>query len=180
MFRLIPAVVAVAAFVAVGCAGLSRPARVATELPSAPAPAPEDQAGAAARLLELHNAQRARAGLDPMILDDRLSAAALVQARDCARRDRLTHHGSDGSGPGERIARAGVAWSRCAENAAQQPRPPRGWPGDPRTPEWAMEGWMKSRGHRANLLGPYQRMGAAFADADNGTRYWVVVFANPR
>jgi len=139
-----------------------------------------DPSDAVSRLLDLHNQQRARAGLAPLELDTQLSAAALIQASDCARRDRLTHRGADGSGPGDRMRREGADWSRCAENAAQQPRPPAGWPGeDPRTPEWAMTGWMKSRGHRANLLGPYSRMGAAFADSARGSRYWVVDFATP-
>jgi uncharacterized protein YkwD len=141
----------------------------------------EDQGGAVARLLARHNRERERAGRPPLELDERLSAAARVQARDCARRNRMSHRGGDGSGPGDRIGREGLAWSRCAENAAKQPRPPAGWPGgDPRTPEWAMDGWMASRGHRANLLGPYTRMGAAFADGTDGTRYWVVDFATPR
>jgi uncharacterized protein YkwD len=172
MLRIIPALVMLALMVVAGCAG---PGRM-----EAQAPAPGftgDQAEAVARLLVLHNQERLQRGLKPLSMDDRLSAAARLQATDCARRNRLTHRGGDGSGPGERASRQGFGWARIAENAAMQPRPPAGWPGDPRTPEWAVEGWMKSRGHRANLLGPFDRMGAAFADANNGTRYWVVVFA---
>lgn len=174
MPRLILAIVLMV-LVAAGCAS---PERL-----ESPAPAPRiegDQAEVAARLLVLQNQERLQRGLKPLAMDDRLSAAARVQASDCARRNRLTHRGADGSGPGERVTRQGFGWSRVAENAAMQPRPPAGWPGDPRTPEWAVEGWMKSRGHRANLLGPFNRMGAAFADAANGTRYWVVVFAKAR
>ena len=39
--------------------------------------------------------------------------------------------------------------------------------------------WSQSNGHRANILGPYAEMGAAYADASDGTRYWIVDFATP-
>lgn len=148
--------------------------------PTVPPSSTGDPQGLSARLLDAQNAERIRAGLPALVFDARLAAAALVQARDCARRDVLTHQGFDGSTSGQRIDRTGYSWSRASENAAQQPKAPPGWPGvDPRTPEWAVSGWMQSPGHRANLLGPYVHAGGAFADAINGTRYWVCDYATP-
>ena len=149
--------------------------------PKPPPPViPLDLASANARMLDLHNAERARNGKPPLALDDRLIVAAMVQAQYCARVDRLTHIGDGGTSEGQRIIQAGYAWSVCAENAAQQPMAPPGWPaGDVRTPEWAVEGWIKSPGHHANMLGPYVHLGTAWADAKSGTRYWIAAFASP-
>lgn len=165
-----------------GPAAPAPPPAPATPPPPAPPPVatPEQFAAVNARMVSLHNDERSRNGLAPLSPDGRLAMAALLQARDCARRNLLTHTGSDGSDSGQRLTRAGYAWSRAAENAAQQPQAPAGWPGDVRTPEWAMDGWMQSPGHRANILGPYTQMGAGWADAADGTRYWVVDFGSPR
>lgn len=159
---------------------VSRPDREITGVTPTANPTAAEFAKANAELVELHNAERSRAGLAGLAPDGRLASAALGQARDCAGRDLLTHTGSDGSDCGTRIARAGYGFTRCAENAARQPQAPPGWPGgDVRTPGRAMAGWMDSPGHRANVLGPYARMGAGWADSADGTRYWVVDFASP-
>jgi uncharacterized protein YkwD len=121
-------------------------------------------------LLALHNDARRAAGAGPLRPDARLSAAALGQARDCARRRVLTHYGSDGSGVGTRATRQGYAWSWVGENAAEGQRD-----------AWAaVRGWMGSAGHRRNILNrEFVDVGAAFADAGDGTRYWVVAFGRP-
>lgn len=143
-------------------------------------PVPLNLASVNARMLDLHNAERARHGRAPLALNNQLILAALEQAQYCARLDLLTHTGHGGSRPGQRIIQAGYAWSACAENAAQQPLAPPDWPeGDVRTPEWAVDGWIKSPGHHANMLGPYVHLGAAWADAKSGTRYWVACFGKP-
>lgn len=131
------------------------------------------------QMLALHNAERAKRGLPPLGIDWRLAGAAMIQAIDCARLNRLSHQGADGSWPWDRIRRQGYTWGAASENAAMQPPPPRGWPGETRTPEWALSGWLQSPGHRANVLGPYAHIGAGYADAADGTRYWIITFARP-
>ena len=42
-----------------------------------------------------------------------------------------------------------------------------------------MEGWMDSPGHRRNIVGDFEEMGAAQAEDDSGRPYWCVVFATP-
>jgi uncharacterized protein YkwD len=54
----------------------------------------------------------------------------------------MSHTGSDGSSPGDRITRAGYDWRTYGENVAY------GYP----TPESVMAGWMSSPGHKANIL----------------------------
>lgn len=128
-------------------------------------------------ILTLQNTQRAENGKPALALDERLTRAAEVQARFCASNHQLTHQGTNNSTVGDRVSAQGFHWAAVAENAAMQEPAPQGWPGpDPRTAQWAVQGWMKSPGHRANLLGNYQQCGACYADAPDGTRYWVVTF----
>jgi uncharacterized protein YkwD len=171
-----------------GCGGGVRPSPAPPAPGPGPAPAPPaivpsptraELIEASRRVLAAQDRQRAARGLAPLSFDERLMAAASAQALDCAHRDRLTHTGADGSDVGTRVRRAGFRWRSVAENAAMQPMNPPGGSGDGRTAEWAVDGWMQSRGHRANLLGSYTHCGAAFADTGRGTRYWVAVYARP-
>lgn len=154
--------------------------RPAPPAPPPPLPPPVVTGDLVTRCIAAINAARAKAGKQNLGRDPRLCAAAQIQASYCALIDTMTHVGPRGSVLGDRLASVGYSGSRAAENAAEQPKPPPGWPGpDPRTPEWAVQGWMQSPGHRANLLGPYTQVGAAYADSASGTRYWISTYAVP-
>jgi hypothetical protein len=58
-----------------------------------------------------------------------------------------------------------AGWTRAGENVAE------GYP----TPQAMFEGWMKSPGHRANILGNYTDIGIAFVSV-NGTAWGVQDF----
>lgn len=70
-------------------------------------------------LLDLVNAARSDAGLSPLCLNAKLNDAAQAHANDQAAMGRMTHDGSDGSRPGERVERRGYSWSMVAENVAR-------------------------------------------------------------
>lgn len=125
-------------------------------------------------LLARHNAERAQRRLPPLVLDARLAAAAQVQADDCARRRVLSHAGSDGSDVATRVQRTGYRRRALGENAIQ------GWTGQEIDPADVMTRWLKSPGHRANILGAYRHAGFGVAQARDGTGYAVAVFASPR
>jgi uncharacterized protein YkwD len=143
-----------------------------------PVPPPADMDEQVRRLYAAQDRARVGAGLAPLRVDARLAEAAIVQARDCAATNHLDHRGVDGSWPWDRTRAAGYPGRNISENAAQQPGPSLNWGGDPRSPEWAVDGWMQSPGHRANLLGPYADTGAAYADSADGTRYFIAVYGN--
>jgi uncharacterized protein YkwD len=82
----------------------------------------------------------------------------------------ISHTGTDGSAPADRIRRVGYGPGRTGENCAEGQ-----W-----TVGEVMKGWMKSPGHRANILARYTEMGAAWARDDQGTIYWCVDFGTPR
>ena len=120
-----------------------------------------------AQLLGLHNAMRANAGLPPLALDATLTGTARAFAAELARRDVLTHTSSDGSSPWDRIYAAGYPRVAVGENAAQGQD----------TPAFAVQCWMESSGHRANILGwQYARVGFGYAASAKGTPYWIADF----
>jgi uncharacterized protein YkwD len=145
-------------------------------------PSPRDAKSVEREVLRLVNAARAQArrcggtsykAAPPLQLSAMLTRAALIHAQDMARHDHFEHVGTDGSTPAERIARVGYRWRTVAENIAA---------GAP-TAESVVDGWIKSPGHCANIMGAhYKEMGIAFATeskSDAGI-YWSQEFATSR
>ena len=101
----------------------------------------------------------------PLAWSARLAQAAQAHADDLATHDLLSHTGSDGSGPGDRVAGAGYAWSVVGENIARYQS----------TVEGVLDDWLASPEHCLQIMDPgFVEMGAAERD-----RYWVLVFAAP-
>jgi uncharacterized protein YkwD len=112
------------------------------------------------------NEERESAGCSPVRVSRELTSAARGHSQDQADHEEMSHTGSDGSSAGERITRAGYAWSRMGENVAM------GTTSSARV----MEMWMESSGHRKNILNcAFQHIGIAQVDG-----YWTQVFARPR
>jgi uncharacterized protein YkwD len=121
-----------------------------------------------AEVVALTNKERANEGCDtPLRIDDRLVAAAQGHSADMAARDYFSHTSPEGDGPGERTAAEGYPeWS--GENIAL------GYP----TAAAVVRGWMKSDGHRANILScDSVAIGVGAADSDKGI-YWTQVFGS--
>jgi len=106
------------------------------------------------KMLCLVNKQRVKYGLSTLGLSADLTNSAQQHSNDQARMKKMSHDGSNGSDPGTRIQQYGYEWHACAENVAY------GYPG---AESKVMKAWMKSPGHRANILGPYTHFGSAVA-----------------
>ncbi|MFD7257095.1 CAP domain-containing protein [Streptomyces sp. NPDC059874] len=138
-----------------------------------PAPAPSKTSaapasGAAAAVLSLVNQERAAAGCPALTLNAKLTKAAQDHSADMAAHGNMSHTGSDGSDAGQRITRAGYAWSSYGENVAY------GYS----TPEKVMEGWMNSPGHRQNILNcSFKEIGIGLAQPNS---YWTQDFGTAR
>ena len=129
-----------------------------------------DVAGA---LVQLTNAERSRAGIVPLRANARLMQAAQLQADQMARLGRLDHvlSGAQYPRPEDRLAAAGYQWQAYAENIAMGQA----------SPAAAMDSWMHSSGHRANILNAgLTELGIGFARDSAGRPYYVQVFGNPR
>jgi uncharacterized protein YkwD len=81
----------------------------------------------------------------------------------------MTHEGSDGSTPAQRVERQGYHYFATGENVAL---------GQASVAE-VMDSWMNSPHHRRNILGDFTEIGAALAEDADGRPYWAVDFGRP-
>ncbi|HSD73575.1 MAG TPA: CAP domain-containing protein [Steroidobacteraceae bacterium] len=145
-------------------------------------PSAADASAMNRRVLELINEARAhkrRCGAKvyqpaaPLKLAAGLHKAALRHARDMAAHSFLGHEGSDGTRAAQRATGAGYSWRTVGENVAAGSA----------TPEQAVEDWLKSPGHCANLMNnDYTETGIAVVVNPTSAAgiYWAQVFAAPR
>lgn len=96
----------------------------------------------AERARDLINQYRAENGLKPLKLNAALTGAAKEHSRDLAKWDRISHYGSDGSNPWDRVKRTGYKPRVAAENVGT---------GQASFDE-VLKGWKESPGHNKNLL----------------------------
>jgi uncharacterized protein YkwD len=126
----------------------------------------------AERARDLVNAYRKSKGLRPLKLQPALTEAARAHARDLAKWDRISHYGSDGSNPWDRVKRAGYNARLAAENVGTGQT----------TIDEVMKGWQASPGHNKNLLlTEAEHMGIALVqDAKTEFKtFWTLVIASP-
>lgn len=79
-------------------------------------PTTPDQAGAEQMLFTLLNQHRAAAGAPSLALNETLSLASRDHSCDMFQHQNLSHTGSDGSSPFQRIAAVGVPFTTAGEN----------------------------------------------------------------
>jgi uncharacterized protein YkwD len=123
----------------------------------------------AADVLAAHNKVRAEEKLPPLSADPKLTAAAKAHAEDMAKHETMTHEGTDGSTPAQRIERQGYHARASGENVAEGQT----------SAESVMRTWLNSPPHRKNILGPYSQVGIAVARGKGGEPYWAVDFGTP-
>jgi uncharacterized protein YkwD len=140
----------------------------ATAAPAQPAPTGAPAASTwQTEMLASLNAQRSKAGVGPLVDCAALERAAQGHSADQAAHNKMSHTGSDGSSPWDRIRRAGYYYSGAAENVAAGQR----------SVASVMDAWMGSSGHRANILNAtYTHVGMGLAHSTGGTPYWTQNF----
>jgi uncharacterized protein YkwD len=122
-------------------------------------------------VLRLTNQAREREGKPPLQLNGALTKAAQNHADDMARRGYFSHQSPDGSDMSDRVNWVSYRYRGLAENIAMGQR----------TPQVVVAGWLKSPGHRTNILnGEYRDLGVGIAKDRRGTIRWVQVFGTPR
>ncbi|MFF9197659.1 sigma-70 family RNA polymerase sigma factor [Streptomyces sp. NPDC014779] len=129
----------------------------------------EPDASEAQQVIDLTNAERAKAGCGPLTAHPLLTRAAQGHSDDMAARNFFDHTNPDGADPGDRVTATGYQWSTYGENIAKGQR----------TPAEVMDAWMNSPGHRANILNcSFKEIGIGIHDA--GGPYWTQVFGARR
>jgi uncharacterized protein YkwD len=106
------------------------------------------------------NTQRQAVGLEPLAEDVHLSAIAQEWAAHMAETGILTH--------GDFLGRISAAYPRtaAAEDIAE---------GQPDVAS-VVASWMDSPGHRANILGDFNRVGWGMARDERGVTWWNIDF----
>ncbi len=131
--------------------------------------APTSAAALEMQVYHLTNQERERRGLHLLAWNDTLAAAARAYALDMGRRDFRGHTCPDGFNFVDRMRAAGYEPAVAAENLAY------GYT----TARAAVEGWMNSSSHRANiLLDRVCDLGVGYAEVPGSTytRYWTQKF----
>jgi len=119
-------------------------------------------------LWTLTNQQRKEQGVPELVANEQLCQVARKHAARMAALGTLDHT-LDGITFDKRIEATGYRCSAAGENISNAP-----------SAELSLAGWMKSPGHRGNIMSPgYTEVGVATATSANDRRYWVQVFATP-
>lgn len=105
----------------------------------------------------LTNKERSANGLVPLSLNAMLNQAAQAKAEHMIANDYWSHVAPDGTTPWYFIDQAGYHYINAGENLAYGFLDSSG----------AVQGWMDSPGHRANILGDYADVGFGYANGKN-------------
>lgn len=128
------------------------------------------------QVVDLINQARGQNGLAALTENSQLDSAALSHSVDMACNNFLNHTGSDGSSWYDRVAGQGYPSNRARENIYA------GTPGYGGDPAGALDWWLNSAVHRANILNSdVTEVGAGFVlnPASDYGGYYTVVFARP-
>ena len=133
--------------------------------------------GIAARLdpveaVRLLNEMRAEHGLKPVRLEMHLMRAAKAHSRDLAKADHISHYGSDGSSPWDRVKATGYRAQLAAENVGTGQT----------SVEELFKAWAASEDHMKNLLlADAEEVGIALVenDASENRTFWTLVIGKP-
>ncbi|WP_075031052.1 CAP domain-containing protein [Streptomyces mirabilis] len=130
-----------------------------------PASVPRALQTSPGEILQLVNAERAKANCPALHENAQLTHAAKVFADDADKNNITTHTGSDGSSPQQRIKDAGYNAGPSAENMS--------W-GDTSAKQ-VVDGWMGSGGHKGNIVN------CSFTDTGVAVsgKYSIQLFAAP-
>lgn len=162
-------------FVVSGTAALVAAACVVPIVP--PAAAPTAAAAPAAsrysatefRIFELINFERKRRGLRPLAYNEQLGQMAKIQSQNMAHFQKMAHVIPEARLPTmtDRARHVGYRFGRLAENLAL------GF----LDAQAAVDGWMNSKGHRANILNSdVSETGIGIARSSAGGLYYTQVF----
>ncbi|MEW2298028.1 CAP domain-containing protein [Streptomyces sp. NPDC006743] len=142
---------------------------IATALASAPPATSTEHVSEATRILHLTNDARRQAGCKPLKTNPKINHAARRHATDLQAHHRYSHTGSDVSDPGDRLQDAGYHWRLAGENIFLGPH----------NAQEAVQGWLASPQHRANILNCAYRHTGIDVQGPPDHRLWVQDFATP-
>lgn len=115
-------------------------------------------------VVRLVNLERAKAGLSPLEYDWQLSRVARYKSEDMQKNKYFSHTSPTYGSPFNMMKSFGISYKTAGENIA------RGY----QTPSAVVNGWMNSKGHRANILNSsFTHIGVGYVASGN---YWTQMF----
>lgn len=123
-------------------------------------------------ILDLLNQNRLSQGMDTLTIDALLTEAAMRHALDMAAMDSMSHEGSDGSLPMDRVTATGYLWGYVGENVLVR--------ANLHAPA-AFNQWWNSPSHYEAMMSPrFTEIGIAWATSDSGLVYYAMELGVPR
>jgi uncharacterized protein YkwD len=126
-----------------------------------------------ARVVALTNTQRKMHGCGALTVNATLNKVAQAHSTDMAVHNYFSHNSKNGATPFDRMRLAGYRYSWAAENIAAGQT----------SADQVMVAWMRSPGHRANILNCHlTQIGVGYAVNTKSTYqvYWTQDFGTPR
>ena len=121
------------------------------------------------QVVSLVNTERAKQGLTALKSDSKLAEIAQKKAEDMAENLYFSHTSPTYGSAFDMLKAAGYSYKTAGENIAMGQK----------SAASVMDGWMNSSGHRANILNTsYEKIGVGYAVSQDGTPYWVQIFAS--
>ncbi len=146
--------------------------------PAQPAPQPEEKQPAEEtqstslsqfeqKVVELTNAERAKAGLAPLKVSEELSKVARAKSADMRDNNYFSHQSPTYGSPFDMMKQFGISYTAAGENIAAGQR----------TPEEVVNSWMNSAGHRKNIMSSdFTHIGVGYVSGGSYGHYWTQQF----
>lgn len=117
------------------------------------------------QVLQLCNAERQKAGLGALTMDETMRNAARYKAEEMLQYGYFDHNSPYVGSPFDLLTKFGVKYGAAAENIQTST----GYNKASVTAKYLVDNWMNSPGHRANIMnGSFKRMGIGVAFTANG------------
>lgn len=140
-----------------------------TAAPSTPAPTNPGNSAASElekQMVELINAERAKAGASPLAIDSKVTGVARAKSQDMIDKNYFSHTSPTYGSPFEMLKAFGVSYRTAGENIAMN-----------RSMTNAHTALMNSAGHRQNILNPaYKSIGVGIVANASGYLYITQMF----
>ncbi len=119
------------------------------------------------QVITLTNKQRQQNGLPPLKADSRLTDAAEKKSQDMVQNNYFSHNSPTYGTPFQMLNQFGIDYSVAAENIAAGQT----------SAEEVVNAWMKSEGHRRNILNKdITRIGVGAVEGDGRGYHWTQLF----
>ncbi|TQR12299.1 CAP domain-containing protein [Psychrobacillus soli] len=116
------------------------------------------------QVVDLVNSERAKAGLQALQIDTKLTESAQAKSQDMKNKNYFSHTSPTYGSPFDQMKSLGIAYKSAGENIAMGQR----------SATEVMDAWMKSPGHKANIMNPsYTHIGVGLSDSGF---YWTQQF----